>query len=68
MATPLNLIEVNHPSPHDTILLTLQLHRMLGIGHIRLKRCDIVDDDIGGCLQTFLELGDMEHVMHTHQE
>jgi hypothetical protein len=40
---------------------------MLGIGQIGLEGCDIIDDDIGECLQTFLELGDMEHIMHTRQ-
>jgi hypothetical protein len=49
-AAPLNLVEANHRSPHDPILLTKQLHRMLGIGQISLKRCEIIDNDISGCL------------------
>jgi hypothetical protein len=40
---------------------------LLGIGQISLERCDIIDNDINGCLQTFHELGYVEHVMHTHQ-
>jgi hypothetical protein len=32
MVTPSNLVEVNHPSPHDPVLLTQQLHWKLGVG------------------------------------
>jgi hypothetical protein len=67
MSTPLILVKVNRPSLHDLILLTQQLHRVLGIGQIGLERCDIIDNDISGCLQVFLELRDMEHIMYTHQ-
>jgi hypothetical protein len=37
---------------------------MLRIGQISLERCDIIDNDISRCLQTFLELRYMEHIMH----
>jgi hypothetical protein len=40
---------------------------MLGIGHINIERCDIINDDMGGRLQTFLQLRDVEHIMHTRQ-
>jgi hypothetical protein len=29
ITAPLNLIESNHPSPHDSVLLTQKLHWML---------------------------------------
>jgi hypothetical protein len=58
---------MNHTSPHDLVLLTQKLHRMLRVGQIGVNRCDIINDDIGGCLQTFLVLRDMEHIMRAHQ-
>jgi hypothetical protein len=67
MVTSLNVVEVNHPCPHDPIMLTKQLHQMLEIGQIGLERYDIIDNNISGCLQAFLELGDMEHIMNTCQ-
>jgi hypothetical protein len=32
-----------------------------------IERCDIINDTINGRLQTFLQLRDMEHVMHASQ-
>jgi hypothetical protein len=50
MMAPLNLIESNHPSPHDSVLLTQKLHWMLWIGQIGIKRRNIVNNDNGGRL------------------
>jgi hypothetical protein len=54
MTYPLNLIDSNHPSPHDSVLLTQKLHLMLWIGQVGIKSCDIINDDISKWLQTFL--------------
>jgi hypothetical protein len=67
MTAPWDVVEVNHPSLCDPLLLIQWLHRMLGIGQIRFKRCDITDANMSGCLQTFLELGYMKHIMGTCQ-
>jgi hypothetical protein len=67
MMAPLNLVEGNHPSPHDSVLLTQKLHWMLWIRQVSIKRRNIINDNISGWLQTFLQLRDMEHVMHTSQ-
>jgi hypothetical protein len=64
---PLNLIKSNRPSPHDSVLLTQKLHWMLWIEQVGIKRRDIVNNDIDGRLQTFFQLRDVEHVMHTCQ-
>jgi hypothetical protein len=40
---------------------------MLWIRHVGIERHDIINDDISGWLQTFLQLRDMEHIMHTSQ-
>jgi hypothetical protein len=34
MMAPLSLIESNRPLPHDSVLLTQKLNRMLWIGHV----------------------------------
>jgi hypothetical protein len=67
MMAPLNLIEVNCPLPHDSILMTQKLHWMLGVGQVGIERCGIINNDIGGRLQTFLQLRDVKHVVHTCQ-
>jgi hypothetical protein len=67
MAAPLNLEEVNHPMPCDSVLLTQNLHWMLRIRQVGIEEHDVVNHDIHGRLQTFLQLGDVEHIMHTHQ-
>jgi hypothetical protein len=64
---PLNLIKSNRLSPHDSVLLTQKLHWMLWIEQVGIKRRDIINNDIGGWLQTFFQLRDVEHVMHTCQ-
>jgi hypothetical protein len=60
-----NLIESNHLSPHDWVLLTQMLHWMLRRRQDGIKRCDIINDDINGRLHTFFQLRDVEHVIHT---
>jgi hypothetical protein len=60
MTTPLNLAELNHSSPHDSVLLTQKLRWMLQIRQVSIERCDIINDNINGWLQTFLELRDVE--------
>jgi hypothetical protein len=67
MMAPLNLIESNCPSPHDSVLLTQKLHWMLWIRQVGIERRNIINDDIRGWLQTFLQLRDVEHIMHTCQ-
>jgi hypothetical protein len=67
MTASLNLVEVNRPSPHDSVLLTQKLHWMLGIGHVSIERRDIGNDDISGWLQSFFQLRDVEHIVHTRQ-
>jgi hypothetical protein len=64
---PLNLIELNRLPPRDSVLLIQKLHWMLGIGQVGIERRDIINDDISGRLQTFHQLRDVEHVVHTHQ-
>jgi hypothetical protein len=41
MTAPLNLIESNHPLPHDSVLLTQNLHWMLWIGLVGIERHDL---------------------------
>jgi hypothetical protein len=67
MTAPLNLEEVNHPSPHDLVILTQKLHWILRIRQIGIERRDIINNDIDRQLQTFLQLRDVEHIMHTSQ-
>jgi hypothetical protein len=67
MTAPLNLVEENHLSPHDSVLLTQKLHWMLWIRQVGIERRDIISDDISRWLQTFFQLRDVEHVMHTGQ-
>jgi hypothetical protein len=67
VTAPLNLIELDCSLPHDLVLLTQKLHLMLWIGQVDIKRHDIVNNDIGGRLQTFLQVRYVEHVVHTHQ-
>jgi hypothetical protein len=67
MVAPLNLVEANHPLSHDSVLLAQKLDQMLRIGQISIKRRDLINDDIDGHLQTFLELRDLAHIMHTRQ-
>jgi hypothetical protein len=62
-----NLVEVNHLSPRDSVLLTQKLHWMLWIRQVGIKRHDIINDNISGWIQTFLQLRDMEHVLQTGQ-
>jgi hypothetical protein len=50
MVAPLNLEELNHPSPRDLVLLTQKLHWMLGIRQVGIKGRDVVGDDIHGRL------------------
>jgi hypothetical protein len=50
MMALLNLIESNHSSPHDSVLLTQNLHLMLWIGQVDIKGHDIVNEDISGQL------------------
>jgi hypothetical protein len=64
---PLNLTKLNRPSTHDTVLLIQKLHQMLWIGQAGIERCDIINNYIGRWLQTFLQLRDVEHVVHIHQ-
>jgi hypothetical protein len=40
---------------------------MLKIGQVNIKRRDIINDDISGRLQAFLQLKNMEHIMHNRQ-
>jgi hypothetical protein len=40
---------------------------MIKIRQVSIERHNIVDNDIHGQLQTFLQLRDVEHVMHTRQ-
>jgi hypothetical protein len=68
MTAPLNLIESDHPSPHDSVLLTQKLHWMLWIGQVGIKRHDIINNDIGGRLHTFLQLRYVEYVVHPCQK
>jgi hypothetical protein len=67
MTAPLNPEEANHLLPHDPVLLTQKPHWMLRIRQVGIEGRDIIDNDIHGWLQTFLQLGDVEHVMHTCQ-
>jgi hypothetical protein len=67
MMAPLNLIESNRPSPHDLVLLTQKLHWVFWIGQVDSERHDIIDNDISGWLQTFLQLRYVEHIVHTCQ-
>jgi hypothetical protein len=53
--------------PRDSVLLTQNLHWMLWIRQVGIEWRDIVDNDIHRWLQALLQLGDMEHVMHTCQ-
>jgi hypothetical protein len=67
MTAPPNLVEANHPLPHESVLLTQKLHWMLWIRQVGIERHDIVNDNISGRLQTFLQLRDLEHFMHFDQ-
>jgi hypothetical protein len=67
MMAALNLEEANHLFPHDSVLLTQKLYWMLRIRLVGIERRDIIYDSIHGWLQTFLQLGDVEHIMHTCQ-
>jgi hypothetical protein len=67
MTAPLNLVESNRPSPYDLVLLTQHLYWMLWIRKVSIEGRNIVNDDINRRLQTFLQLRDVEHVMHTYQ-
>jgi hypothetical protein len=67
MAAPLNLIESNGLSSHDSILLTEKLHWMLRTRQVGIERHDIINNDIGGWHQIFLQLRDVEHIMYTRQ-
>jgi hypothetical protein len=48
MVAPLNLIEVNHSMPHDSVLLIQNLHWMLRIRQVGIDRPDIINNDIHG--------------------
>jgi hypothetical protein len=65
MTAPLNLVEINRLPPHDSVLLIQKLHWMLRIRQVSIERHDIVNDDVSGWLQTFFQLRDVDHVMHT---
>jgi hypothetical protein len=54
MMALLNLVESDHPSPHDSVLPTQKLHQVLRIRQVSIKRHDIINDDVSGWLQTFL--------------
>jgi hypothetical protein len=54
MMAPFNLVELNHPWPHDSALLTQKLHWMLSLEQVDIERRDIINNDIGGWLQTIL--------------
>jgi hypothetical protein len=54
MMASMNLVEVNRPSPRDSVLLTQKLHWMLWIRQDGIERRDIINDDINGQLQIFL--------------
>jgi hypothetical protein len=64
MIAPLDLVESNRTSPHDSFLLTQKLHWIRQVG---IERRDIINDNVSGRLQTFLQLRDVEHIMHTYQ-
>jgi hypothetical protein len=67
VTAPLNLIETNHPLPHDSVLLNQKLHWMPWIGHVSIERHDIINNDTAGRHQTFPQLSYVEHVVHTRQ-
>jgi hypothetical protein len=67
MAAPLILEESNRLMPCDPVLLTQNLHWMLQIRQVSINRRDIINNDIHAWLQTLIQLGEMEHVMHARQ-
>jgi hypothetical protein len=46
MMAPLNLVELNHLSPHDTVMLTQKLYYMLWIRQVGIERRDIINDNV----------------------
>jgi hypothetical protein len=67
MVAPLNFEELNRSTPHDSILLIQNLHWVLQIRQVSIERRDVINNDIHERSQTLLQLGDVEHIMHTHQ-
>jgi hypothetical protein len=54
MMAPLNLEELNCSTPHDSVLLTQNLHWMLQMRQVSIEGCDVIDNDIHRRLQALL--------------
>jgi hypothetical protein len=67
MTALLNHIESNRPPHHDSALLTQKLPWMLWVGKVSIERRDIIDNNIGGWLQAFLQLRYVEHFVHNRK-
>jgi hypothetical protein len=67
MAAPLNLEELNHSTSPDSVLTIRNLHWVLRIRQVGIEGWDVTNNGIHGRLQTLLQLGDVEHIMHTRQ-
>jgi hypothetical protein len=65
MMAPLNLEESNRSMSRDSVLLIENLHWMLRIRQVGIGGHDVVDNDINERFQAFLQLGDVEHIIHT---
>jgi hypothetical protein len=50
VTAPLNLEELNHLTPCDSVLLTQNLYWMLQIRQVSIEGRDIIDNDIHGWL------------------
>jgi hypothetical protein len=56
VVAPLYLEEIDCFTPHDTILLTQDLDRVLGVRQVSLERCHFRQHNVHRCLQTLLQL------------
>jgi hypothetical protein len=62
---PLDLVEPSSPIAGDSVLLVENLDGVCLICQIRFQWDGVFDNDICRGLETFLELGDMKHIVHS---
>jgi hypothetical protein len=67
MVAPLNLEELNHPTPRGMTLLIQDLDQMLRVCQICLEWCHFWQYNVHGCLQALLYLRHMEDVINSYQ-